>query len=159
MKLLWLSDRLHLNKFGRLILKDNYNALPHGPVPTRAMDFSKSSVEDFYSVSKFNIKANKETDNSYFSKSDVEILEQVWNQFGSMNQFDLRDFSHNFPEWLRYKSELENPVLPKSYSIIIDDFFNNPEGVSLGVNISSEEINHSKEYYHSFNSIQSHLNG
>lgn len=38
MKLLWLSDRVHLNKYGRLILKDNYKALPHGPVPSATMD-------------------------------------------------------------------------------------------------------------------------
>lgn len=158
MKLLWLSDRIHLNKFGRLILKDKYCALPNGPVPSSALNYSNYSQEDFFDVSSFNIKAKADANHDFFSKSDLKVMDQVWEKFGSMSQFELKDFSHKFPEWLRYKTELEDKYSPKSYPIILDDFFIHPEGESLNVDLSSKEISSSKEYYHTHKAIQSYLN-
>ena len=42
-KLIWLSDRLHLRKFGRTITGDDYYALPNGPVPSATRDILESS--------------------------------------------------------------------------------------------------------------------
>jgi uncharacterized phage-associated protein len=156
MKLLWLSDRIHLNKYGRLILKDNYNALPHGPVPSKTMDVSKFSVESVFEVHKYNIIAKGLFNSDYFSKSDLEVMEKVWKDYGQMDQFELRDFSHNFPEWLRFKEELENQSLPNSYQIIIDDFFNCPV-VAANYQYNAEESNNSKVAFHSYSTILSSL--
>ena len=156
MKLLWLADRIHLNKYGRLILKDNYNALPHGPVPSRTMDVSKQSINNSFDVNDFTIVAKGSFDSKYFSKSDIEVLEQVWEKYGNMNQFELRDLSHKFPEWLRYEKELNDKFLPNSYPIIIDDFFASPPD-NIDYQFNAEESNFSKTSYRSYNSILSSL--
>ena len=50
MKLLWLADRLHLMKYGRMVLNDKYYAMPYGPVPTHGNNLSKKSHDGLYSV-------------------------------------------------------------------------------------------------------------
>lgn len=156
MKLLWLADRIHLNRYGRLILRDDYNALPHGPVPSKTMDFTKLPIENSFDVNDFIIIAKRNFDPMFFSKSDIEVMEFVWEKYGSMTQFALRDFSHNFPEWLRYEKELNNKYLPNSYSIIIDDFFSAPSE-EVDYHFNPDESNKSKMSFHSYSSIQSNL--
>jgi uncharacterized phage-associated protein len=158
MKLLWLSDRLHLNKYGRLILKDNYCALPHGPVPSLALDYSKSSLPEKYFVKGFCIVSNATFEKDYFSKSDIEVMEFVWNKFGNLSEFDLRDLSHQFPEWLRFKADLENTYTPNSYDMVMDDFFVFPKKNTLRQIFEIDNIESSKSYFHSYNAIQSNLN-
>ncbi|NDI99330.1 SocA family protein [Flavobacterium sp. LaA7.5] len=158
MKLLWLSDRIHLNKYGRLILKDNYNAMPHGPVPSTAMNYSNHSVADNYKVSGYRIKAEKEFNEDYFSKSDLEVMNLVWEKFGGMTPFRLRDLSHYFPEWIRFKSELENDFLPNSYPMVLEDFFVHPNLEQFKDIFSIEDSQDSLTYFHSHNAIQSNLN-
>ena len=156
MKLLWLADRIHLNKFGRLILRDNYNALPHGPVPSKTMDVSKQTVENAFDVKDYHIVVKGDFDSKYFSKSDIDVMEQVWEKYGKMNQYELRDFSHKFPEWMRYEKELNSKYLPNSYPIIIDDFFSSPSN-DVDYQYNSEESDKSKLNFHSYTSILSNL--
>jgi uncharacterized phage-associated protein len=156
MKLLWLADRIHLNKYGRLILKDNYNALPHGPVPSQTMDFSKHTIENTFDVMGFTIIAKSSFDSKYFSKSDIEIMELVWKKYGSMNKYKLRDYSHKFPEWLRYERDLLNEFSPNSYPIIIDDFFSLPIN-DTDYQFNSVESEKSKDSFHSYSAILSNL--
>lgn len=158
MKLLWLSDRIHLNKYGRLILKDSYNALPHGPVPSQALNYSNNSIVDYFIVSGQNIKAQKDFDANYFSKSDLEVMNLVWNEFGSMSASQLRNLSHKFPEWLRYKKELEDELYPNSYEIVTDDFFKLPKNQKIENFVSIEELEDSKSHYRVHHAIQSNLN-
>lgn len=156
MKLLWLADRIHLNKYGRLILRDNYNALPHGPVPSKTMDVSKKSIDNSFDVHGYYIISRGNFDSRYFSKSDIDVMEQVWGKYGIMNQYDLRDLSHKFPEWLRYEKELNDRFLPNSYPIFIDDFFSAPVQ-DVDYQYDDDESNDSKINYHSYNSILSSI--
>jgi len=157
-KLIWLADRIHLNKHGRTITKDTYYALPHGPIASQTLNLSNKSKENFYTIDKQNITAIKEFDANYFSKSDLEILEFVWDNYKEMSSTELRNFSHNFPEWKRFKKELEDPEKLNRYSIVMDDFFIKPdEGVGYDPNISNEDIELSKSEFHSYTVFQSFL--
>ena len=34
------------------------------------------------------------------SKADTEVLESIWNQFGSLSRWEIRDYTHQHcPEW------------------------------------------------------------
>lgn len=171
MKLLWFSDRIHLNRHGRLILKDSYNALPHGPVPSVTMDYSKANIADKITVSgKYDIIALTEFDEKFFSKSDLDIMNFIWETLGGLTQFKLRDISHKFPEWVRYEKELTDEFSPKSYPMVMDDFFlipndsfseffsnkDNLEKFTSLLSVSNSED--SKSHYRAHNAIQSNLN-
>ncbi|MGN7812083.1 Panacea domain-containing protein [Flavobacterium sp. 22076] len=159
MKLLWLSDRVHLNKYGRLILKDSYRALPHGPVPSATMDFTKSSNPDNFNVVGHDIKAEKEFDERYFSKSDIEVMNSIWEKFGNLNQFALRDLSHKFPEWQRFEKDLNIDYLPNSYSMVMEDFFVIPQDLidEYKTIFYIENAVESLSHFRSYNEIQSNL--
>jgi len=115
MKLLWLSDRLHLQMNGRTVLKDNYVAMKNGPVPSLAKEFSETRDHDyiaefFYPSGDYEVSSVKESEIKYFSKSDIEVFEAVWSEFGSLNEFQLSDLSHEYPEWKQFEEDLRlNP--------------------------------------------------
>lgn len=157
MKLLWLSDKLHLSKYGRLIIKDRYNALPHGPVPSYTLDLCRSTLEGKFKVLDFNIHAEKEFDERFFSKSDLEIMNYVWNKFSDINQFEIRDYSHKFKEWLRFEKELNDSSFPNKYDIVIQDFFEFPDLEEFDDLLNNELIEQSKENFNFNSSIKSYL--
>ncbi|MGM0530723.1 MAG: Panacea domain-containing protein [Bacteroidota bacterium] len=156
MKLLWLADRYHLNKYGRLILPDNYYALPQGPVPSKTMNYSKESIENAFEVNGYSIKAKSEFDPRYFSKSDLDIMEEIWERYSQYDQFELKKLSHNFPEWKRYEKELNDSANLNSYPIVLDDFFKEPEN-KVNYEHDSEKSESSKTNFHFHTTIQDFL--
>lgn len=134
-KLLWLADRYHLRKFGRMITNDGYFAMPKGIVPTEAkhiMD-EKSTlkcgqyIKDYLQISgkATSYKSCQEPNMRVFSKTDVDALNAVWASYGSMDEKELSMMSHEFPEWKRFEALIKAPEELSSYSICIDDFFEN----------------------------------
>ncbi len=98
-KLISLSDRLHLQKYGRTITGDKYYAMKHGMVPSTTLDISKVN-----SPGNWEVGIIDKIDRKQFSKTDLEILEAIYKEYGHLDQFQLRDdISHRLPEWLRYK--------------------------------------------------------
>jgi len=126
MKLLYLSDRESMNRYGYPMTGDNFSSLPHGPVLSITKDFMDGSVlsQEGGWQSLMNDKENyeialkegvtPETLGS-LSQADIEILNSVWDQFGAMGRWQIRDYTHELPEWedpkgssmpIRYKDVL-----------------------------------------------------
>lgn len=156
MKLLWIADRIHLNRFGRTVLRDCHFALPHGPILSKTMNLSKDSIENILWVDGLNIFAEDKFDNKYFSESDISVLEEVWNLYGRMHPKRLEDFSHEFPEWKRFKEQLEDEDSPDGYPMEIDDFFEDPKNVE-DYQHDHERSKISKEIYDARQNIQATL--
>lgn len=157
MKLLWLSDRLHLSKYGRLILKDRYYALPHGPVPSIALDICKRSKDGYIIIQGYNIKSERGYNKDFFSKSDLKIMDYVWEKFKDFSSLDFSNYSHKYPEWLRFEKELENKNISNSHEIVIQDFFEFPDPNEFSDLVTEEDITLSKEEFNVNNSIQNFL--
>lgn len=132
-KLIWLSDRLHLRKYGRPILNDVYFALPKGPIPSTTKDLADNSDfladtekelrEQFIeNISRFNIKAKAETQKSVFSQSDLEVMNLVYVNFGSLDEFQLSNLSHQYPEWKKFENGL-NVGHSSRFEMSYQDFF------------------------------------
>jgi len=156
-KLVWLSDRLHLRKFGRSITGDEYYALQNGPVPSATRDVLESSdflddaasdyASDFIAaVDKYNYKSLTVSNLKVFSKTDLDVLDTVYNSFSHLNHFELSDFSHLFPEWKKYESALNNR-LSSRFPINQFDFFLNLEEKSGLFNDSEEILEISKRIF------------
>jgi uncharacterized phage-associated protein len=157
MKLLWLADRIHLNNYGRMILRDNYYALPFGPAPTQTLNMSNGPLDGFFTlVGKYTLAATGEFNPSYFSKSDIEVLNLVWDKYGGLDDIRLKDVSHNFKEWLRYQKDLEDKEKPNSYPMIMDDFFTPPVG-AVDYDFDNDRCGISREHFMSHSAIVSAL--
>lgn len=106
MKLLYLSDR-------ESISHDCMVSMPHGPVLSRTYDCISGTTEDHkkygwshwikdeadYEVS---LRKNPFTRNELdeLSDIDIEIMDQIFAQFGSMGRYQIRDYTHDHcSEW------------------------------------------------------------
>lgn len=159
MKLLWLSDRIHLIKYGRPILRDKYYAMDCGPVLSRTKDFSDVGIPGITEVKGYMIKAQTAPDLDYFSDSDIEIMNLVWTNYGKLTSSAIVKYSHMFPEWKRFQVDLEHGPL-RRYDIVMEDFFAipNDEYFKSLVNISPDAIESTRHEYRNSNALLAWLN-
>lgn len=118
-KLIYLADRLHIRKYGRPIIGDMYWAMKMGPVGSRvkrAAELSNMSEDALLYAKKYIQPADnkkhyvasiKTVDLDVFSKTDLECLEAVYDQFSDKDQFELRDITHQYPEWSKHERDLK----------------------------------------------------
>jgi len=108
-KILYFSDREHLNEFGRTITGDRYIAMPDGPLPTNLYDIFKAVRGDgyfkengkkfamFFSVIDWDIViSNKEPDLRKLSKTDLKHLDKSLELYGEMSWDEIREKSHDY---------------------------------------------------------------
>lgn len=134
-KLIYLADKYHLIHYGRTVTNDDYYAMEHGPVGTTVKDilsfdpFNISSVGYKY-ISKlvkvidknnFKAKPNATINFDMLSESDKEALDFVITKFGHMKSWNLKEFTHKYPEWYQYE-KLFDRKLTKRKRIDIREF-------------------------------------
>ena len=135
LKLIYLADRYHLRKYGRLITNDIYFAMNLGPVPSGVKDIAEASrflgkkEKDYapkYLTAKtaYNLQSVKPVDESVFSDSDIEALDFIWNKFGHLKRYQLADLTHKYPEWKKHEQALN---LNSRIQRDLEDFFNDPD--------------------------------
>lgn len=111
-KLLYLADREALARYGAPITYDFPVSMDQGPVLSQALNLINGDVngvpaaqwEEWMSPRKGYDTAVKRQfsrgDLDELSDADLEVLETVWRQFGHMDKWTLRDWTHlNCAEW------------------------------------------------------------
>lgn len=112
MKLMYLADRESMNKFAAPISYDLFGSMDQGPVLSRTLNLINGTYpapiaadweEWINDRENYQLGCNREferKDLDCLSDADMEVLESVWANFGHMNQWELRDYSHtHIPEW------------------------------------------------------------
>lgn len=114
MKLLFFSDFLHYEKYGRPIVGDLYFHLPEGPVPTESYDLwtktfkenQKTGLEDYIKVVKeksgnghdiHRIESLRDYDENVFSESDIEVMKEIAEKFHNTTGTSLANQTHSIP--------------------------------------------------------------
>jgi uncharacterized phage-associated protein len=157
LKLMWLSDRCHVRKYGRTLTGDIYFALPNGPVASSTRDILEMNSMTLSETELEYVKGLLEKKGAYsyamigelnlrvFSKTDVEILTLVQKTYGHLDHFKLSELSHVFPEWKQFEAELKRTG--SRYRISIPGFFVSVED-GYGLFSESEDfLSSSKEIY------------
>lgn len=112
-KLVYFADRESVRQYGYPIQDEPRVSVPHGPVNSMTYNFIKGEVRDDDGWSTFvtdreghNIGLADPSisldDLDELSDADLSVLEHVWESFGHMNQWEVRDLSHDsrvVPEW------------------------------------------------------------
>lgn len=106
-KLLYLADRISIVRRGRPITFDWSYAMPHGPVLSITLNKINDACEEerTYWRSMIServgntVKAIGPPDRDQLSDLDIEALDEIYEQYGAMNQWKLREFSHTLAEW------------------------------------------------------------
>jgi uncharacterized phage-associated protein len=152
-KLIWLSDRLHIRKYGRSILNDTYYAMKYGPVPSNTYNIIKDDIKDDLKVEIesyrnhfLNITENKHryssishVDENVFSVTDLEIADTIYQEFGKIEAFDLSEESHKYPEWKRFEDDLKNTA-KKSFLMTYEDFFLDANELNNSVFTAAQDV-------------------
>ncbi|HDH00995.1 MAG TPA: DUF4065 domain-containing protein [Nitrospirae bacterium] len=120
-KLIYLADKYHLIRYGRTITNDDYYAMENGPVGTtvkdvlsfnefmssKALKYASSLIEET-DKNKFTARPDAKNDFDMLSDTDMEALDFVIDKFGKMRQWELRDYTHMYPEWYQYEDLFKN---------------------------------------------------
>lgn len=148
LKLIYLADRYHLRKYGRLITNDTYFAMEYGPVPSAVKDIAERNVflgkmESKYSqkyiaqVDKRHFRSKGPVENKVFSQSDIEALDIVWEKYGHYNEFELAELTHKYPEWKKHERALDTS--PRIQMALEDLFENLDKSIDDIIVLSEQE--------------------
>lgn len=115
-KILYYADRIHLEKYGRLITGDRYTAMKNGPVASGTYDILKTadttrsgqrcpegcdrehvkaSIGVLGKADGYRVVAKRSYMPDFFSKSDVKCMEEAIRNYGDLTFEQLNDISHD----------------------------------------------------------------
>lgn len=133
LKLIWLVNRLHLRKYARTVTGDTHYAMEWGAVPSNTKDViegkaSSNSVEkqyfdEYLVLDGHNVRSTRPVNAKVFSETDLETAGEILKAYNSLDQFELANYSHYFPEWKRFQERIEKSG--SSYKMDLNDFFEN----------------------------------
>ncbi|MFB9112110.1 Panacea domain-containing protein [Xanthomonas arboricola pv. corylina] len=108
MKMMYLADKIHLERFGRFIAGDSYVAMARGPVPSHAYNLVKCVRGDIqdkaladgrqyfeYVHGTHELKLKVQPDYDELSGSDVDCLDEVVGIYKRLGKWAVRDLSHD----------------------------------------------------------------
>ena len=111
MKLLYLADRESMRRYAHPITLDEMYSLPHGPVLSKTLDLingfadeAENKIWEQWIGDRANhivaLQQKLPEKPSHLSPAEMEVLESIWSEFGAMNQWQLRDYTHDHcAEW------------------------------------------------------------
>jgi uncharacterized phage-associated protein len=129
-KLLYLAERGSLEKFGEPMIGDHPVSMPHGPVLSTTLDYMNGMLrsseggwdswiadrQGHFVALRDPQSVQRQEDLLALSAADIEILSDVWNRFGGMDQWALRDWTHEHcPEW----TDPEGSSVPISFDTLL----------------------------------------
>ena len=110
-KLVYLADRLSMERREHPITGDDFVSMPFGPVNTFTYSYMKGAAltrqnewAEFVGSERWHklplARDIEPEDLDELSRGDIKILEEVWEEFKDVDRFDLADFTHrDCPEW------------------------------------------------------------
>ena len=122
-KLLYLTDRRSLLETGYSLTGDRMVSMPHGPVLSRIYDrinmgdpvrdgtewYQLLTEPTHYEVGLRVLEPPADR----LSRYDLRILDEVFDQFGGMDKWALRDYTHTLPEWVDPRGS-SSPIEPEA---------------------------------------------
>lgn len=130
-KLLYLAERISIQRNNEPILGDDLVSMQHGPILSRTLDFIKgeetspnwngwvSSPSEDFEVSlakKFRLE-----NLDLLSKSTIEILEELWKEHASKDEWEMAEYTHDScKEWRPQQKGSSSPI---SYKTLLSKGF------------------------------------
>lgn len=111
-KLVYLLDRLSLDRRGIPVVGGKYFSLPNGPITSELLDLINSGClwgekdcrwDEFISDRAEHVVALiQEAPRDHLSDAEMDLIEEVYREHGNKDQWQLRDWCHaHCEEWTR----------------------------------------------------------
>lgn len=106
-KLLYLTDREALLRWGVPVTTDRHVSMDNGPVTSRILnliteDRPKPVWSEYISapLGEYEVKLLKEAPTDRLSPAEEKLMQEIFDQYGHRNRWDLVDnVMHRLPEW------------------------------------------------------------
>lgn len=107
-KLLYFVDREALLRWGRPVTTDRYVSMDNGPVVSRIYDLIREepapgtdSVWRHYisAPQEWEVSLLAEPETNELSRAEEDLVDEVYQNYGRMNRWDMVRISHELPEW------------------------------------------------------------
>lgn len=104
-KILYIADRESIKLTGRPITGDRVAAMPQGPVLSELYDLIKGThlrspeLARFIQKDEYKIRLVEDPGLANMSRFDIETIEKVAEEYRALDEWDLVELTHNFPEW------------------------------------------------------------
>lgn len=114
-KLLYFADRKALLQLGRPITFDQWVSMPHGPVLSRTYDLVAAEPDPSEPTywhqfiarnGDYEVRLLADAPNGQLAPAEEEILRSVFDEWGSRSRWEVRDASHEFPEYRKTPSSI-----------------------------------------------------
>lgn len=111
LKLLYISDRISLDKRGFPMTYDSYFSMKNGPVLSNTYNQIKDTKTNGSGSCEWRSNLHRSEKNQYYvtwtgdyeyellSKADLNIMKDVWEEFGKYDVWKLIEHVHTFQEW------------------------------------------------------------
>jgi uncharacterized phage-associated protein len=126
MKLIYMAEKLSYARFGDPLVGDDPYSLKDGPILSAVYDRAKGKApkgsvwHEFISPRDRNeislvARPLDIEDLGSLSEADIGVLEAVWRKFGRLTPWEVRNYTHEFPEWEDPASKKKNrlPIKPE----------------------------------------------
>lgn len=108
-KMLYLSDKLHLQEYGRLICGDRYIAMEYGPVPSAIYNMMKVAakkqsidvdwdeiIQEALDVRRGrDVVPKRDCDMDMLAESEIECIQKTIAEYGNKSFGELTDITHD----------------------------------------------------------------
>jgi uncharacterized phage-associated protein len=106
-KLLYLADREALGRWGSSITKDQHFSMPHGPVVSNTYNLMIDEGEKPYwskyitpPLGQYELElTGEDCPTDTLSRAEEKLLTEIFERYGRMSRWELRDYTHSLPEW------------------------------------------------------------
>lgn len=111
-KLLYLADRESLFKRGRPITFDKFVSMKHGMVLSGTLNLITGEEKGVFWNSVFEacgdheVRIKNPAETGKLSKSELAILDSIFDEFGKKNRWEIVDYIHALPEWIPTESSI-----------------------------------------------------
>jgi len=99
-KMMFEAEKYHLNKYGRPITGDTYNAMEYGTVPDWLYDYANQLDTKRGFVKRENtFLAERVPTRKLFSETDIEALDYGCNKYTGLSFNEVKKENHKEPAW------------------------------------------------------------
>jgi uncharacterized phage-associated protein len=118
LKLLYIADRELLAETGRTITGDEAVAMKNGPVLCRVDDLIKGvgpktqEWHDYIHTIHYSVELKQDPGRGKLTKAEIEKLTEVTERFRTMDDWELSEYTHEFPEWKKHHDPQASTPIP-----------------------------------------------
>lgn len=141
LKMLYIADRIALDRMEQPITGDNSVSMKYGPVLSGVYDLIKGNpVDGALSIWQKFISSKPDDKNSIvlledpelaeLCEEEEEIIKEVYQKFGHLNPFIVAEWTHDFEEWQDPK-KYNKKVLPIAIEDILKNVGKNNDEIAI----------------------------